>query len=607
MPMNMQQGGAAYDQGNDMTGFRARTFINSQRYKDLDRRRSYFDCSQHDFKQFDFEGRVISSGGGISATQPLLSSEKFSSYVPLRSRRPSAPYRIARVIVKSFTNMVFGEGRFPTFRVEGDTDTQDFVQTLVRTMHMPTKMIQARNIGGSVGTVGLSHCFIEGKPRLEVHNGRDLYVHEWADRSQCLPRHVTELFQLPTDEFDVQKQKYVRNMYWYRRDWTPNVDVVFVPVKDEPGKTPIWIPDLSKSEEHNDGLIHFAWIQNQPSDDIDGLPDYEGLYENFDTVDLLLSVITRGATLNLDPTLKLKMDPDIVNRMGVKKGSDNALVVGEEGDAEYLELAGTSIEAGIKLFEAKRRAILEVSECVIPNPDEITANGTSSVAMKMLYAPMLGACDLLREQYSKGMIQVLEPQVTIARAASRSTVTIYDAEGNEQEAERHVMLPPRVEHEPETDDDGNPTGEQTTKQVERTPGEGGEIEPQWGPYFMPTPTDQQNTVTTLSTAVGAQPIMSTQTATEIVMTVFNRSPTDELAKVAAEKKQQSDQQASMLQQNLGGQVGSKGQLPPGASPKGSPKPPGGAGAKPPGGGGGGAGKAPKPGASNQDTQSTEEA
>lgn len=597
MPLNMSQGSSAYDQSN-ATGFHARTFLNSQRYRDLDRRQSYYDCTQHDYKRFDFEGRVIASGGGISATQPLLSSEKFAAYIPLRSRRPSSPYRLARVIVNAFTNMVFGEGRFPTLRVDGDTDTQDFVQTLVRMMNMPVRMIGARNIGGSVGTVGLSYCYVEGKPRLEVHNGKNLFVHEWVDRTQCLPRHVTELFQLPRDEWDPQKRRYVRNTYWYRRDWTPNVDVLFEPVLDEPGKDPIWVPDLQRSEQHNDGQTHFAWIQNRPSDDVDGLPDYEGLYEGFDTIDLLLSVITRGATLNLDPTLKLKMDPDIVNRMGVKKGSDNALVTGKDGDADYLELDGGSIEAGIKLFEAKRRAMLEVAQCVIPNPDEITANGTSSVAMKMLYAPMIGTCDLLREQYARGIVQVLEPLVTVARMASRSSVTTFDDQGQPQDVERHVMLPPRVEREPQLDGDGNPTGEENIKQVERTPGEGGEIEPQWGPYFMPTPTDQSNTVTTLSTAVGNQPIMSTQTATEILMQAFNRQPGDEIAKVAQEKQQQQDQQSEMMKQSLqaaGGQVGSKNALPPGAKPK------------PPGGGGAGGGpKLPKPGG-GQDTQSLDEA
>lgn len=621
MPMgNMQSAGSTTfgDGGAGISRFRAKTFLTSQRYRDLDRRQSYYDCTQNDYKRFDFEGRVITSAGGISATQPLLSSEKFSQYIPLRARRPSSPIRLARAIVNTFTNLVFGEGRFPTFHVDGDEQTQDFIQTLVRQMSLPVKMIQARNLGGSVGSVGLSWCFLDGKPRCEVHNSKFCYVHEWTDREQLIPRHVTELKTEQVDEWDPQKRQYVRNIYWHRRDWTPTVDIVFIPVKDEPGQDPVFRPDLARSEEHNDGIIHFEWIQNTPSDDIDGLPDYEGLYEPCDALDLLASVVMKGATLNLDPTLKLKMDPDIVNRMGVKKGSDNALITGKDGDAEYLELGGTSIEAGIKLIEAKRRAILETARCVIPNSEEVTASGTSSVAMKMLYAPSLGVCDVLREQYAKPMVHMLEGMAQVARIASQSTVTIYDDEGDPQEVQRVISLPPRVEHvqppaqpkpppealapgeeppEPEPDEDTpdpNAPPKPEVNKVERTPGDGGEIEAQWGPYFMPTPTDQQNVITTLSTANGGQPVMSQQTSVEIAMQVFGRPVQDEQQRVAQETAQQKADQAQQLQ-GIGGGVPGKDNLPPGAKPK--PGKPGGG--KPPGGGGGGGGAA----GGGQDTQS----
>jgi hypothetical protein len=612
MPMgNMQQAGSSIMGGGEAgySRFRAKTFLVSQRYRDLDRRQSYYDCTQNDYKRFDFEGRVISSGGGISATQPLMSSEKFSQYIPLRSRRPSAPIRLARSIVNTFTNLVFGEGRFPTFHVDGDDQTQDFIQTLVRQMSLPVKMIQARNLGGSVGTVGISWCFLEGKPRCEVHNAKFCYVHEWTDREQTIPRHVTELKTGPVDEWDPQKQQIVRNIYWYRRDWTPNVDIIFVPALDVPGQDPIFKPDLARSEEHNDGIIHFEWIQNTPTDDIDGLPDYEGLYEPFDALDLLASVIMKGATLNLDPTLKLKMDPDIVNRMGIKKGSDNALITGKDGDADYLELGGQSIEAGIKLLEAKRRAILEAARCVIPNSEEATANGTSSVAMKMLYAPSLGVTDILREQYAKPMVHMLEGMTQVARIASKSTVSVYNDLGEEEEVQRVLALPPRIEHVPapprpspppapepgeepdesnEPDPDQNKPPEEQVNKVERTPGEGGEIETQWGPYFMPTPSDQSAVITTLNMANGGQPLMSQQTSVEIAMQVFGRPVQDEQQRVAQETAQQKADQMQQAQAAGigGGQPGQDG-LPPGAKKK----PPGGGGGSPPGGGGGGGGGA----------------
>jgi hypothetical protein len=589
-----QAGGSSFGVSNSTNGpFRARSFLDGERFRELDRRQSYYDCNQHSYKRFDFDGRLITTGGGISVTQPLLSAERAAYYVPLRSRRPSSPYRLPRVIVKSFTGMVFGEGRFPNFRVEGDSGAEDYVQALVKAMKLPIKMIRARDLGGAMGTVGLSWCFLNGRPRCLVHNAKNLYVHEWEDREEHIPRHVTELFQYSNgDEWDPDKKRYVQNLYWFRRDWTPNVDIVFLPVKVESGKDPIWEPDPSKSEDHKDNLIHFAWIQNKPNEGIDGFPDYEGLYENFDTLDLLLSVIVRGATLNLDPTLKLKMDPDLVNRMGVRKGSDNALVVGKDGDADYLELAGLSLKAGVELFNAKRRSVLEVARCVIPDPDEITANGTSSVAMKMLYAPMLGESDIIREQYSEGMQRVLDPMITVARMASKSTIIVYDQDGQETEIQREVLLPQKTVETPVTDEEGTPTGETKTTKEDRDPGEGGEIETEWGPYFSPTPNDQSVLATTLSTATGGQQgFMSTQTATELMMQAFGRKPQDEAERVAGQNKQQQDQQAEMFKQSMGGQVNGQNQLPPGAKGKpkpGMPKPGGG---KPPG---GGAPKPPKP-------------
>jgi hypothetical protein len=613
MAQNLQPAGQnSFGTDNTTQPFRARNFLDGERYRELDRRQSYYDCNQHSYKRFDFDGRLISTGGGISVTQPLLSAERAAYYVPLRSRRPSSPYRLPRVIVNAFTGMVFGEGRFPNFRVEGDEDAEDYVKALVKAMKLPTQMIRARNLGGAMGTVGVSWCFLNGRPRCKVHNAKNLYVHEWEDRDDHIPSHVTEMFQYSNgDEWDPIKRRYVANMYWFRRDWTKNVDVVFLPVKVEPGKDPVWVPDASKSQDHRDNLIHFVWIQNKANDGIDGFPDYEGLYENFDTLDLLLSVIVRGATLNLDPTLKLKMDPDLVNRMGVRKGSDNALVVGKEGDAEYLELAGLSLKAGIELFNAKRRSVLEVARCVIPDPDEITANGTSSVAMKMLYAPMLGEADILREQYGEPIAErLLDPMITVARIASRSTIIIYDQDGNEKEVQQEIMLPPKTVSEPVTDEDtGAPTGETTTSQVDRNPGEGGEIEPEWGPYFSPTPADQMSLATTLSTATGGtEAFMSTQTATELMMVAFGRQAQDEATRVAGEAQVKQKQQADMLASNMGGQVGGPKQLPPGAKPKpGQPGKPGGKPGQPPpmkppkppkppkpGGGGGGFGGPPDP-------------
>ena len=85
-------------------------------------------------------------------------------------------------------------------------------------------------------------------------------------------------------------------------------------------------------------------------------------------------MVTQGAKLNLDPTLILKVDK-ATRIHGIAKGSDNAIVLDPDGDAHYMELGGTSINAGMELFKQQRGAALEVTQCVIPDPNTVAAAG----------------------------------------------------------------------------------------------------------------------------------------------------------------------------------------------------------------------------------------
>jgi len=544
------------------TGFSGGLVLDGDRFRELDHKQSYFDCTQHDYKRYDFDGRIISSP---RSQQPFLSGEKSSWYVPLGMRRPSAPYRLNKVIVESFTNLLFGENRFPGIRVEGDSKTEDFLQTVARVGRLSLKMIQARNLGGAMGTVGLSWCYRNGKPRFDVHNAKHLYVHSWDDRDMLIPKHITEVQRLERVEWT--GKAFDRVAYWHRRDWTPDWDIVFKPVLSEQGKAPFWEPDMHASVNHNDRLTHFTWVQNLPSESDDGQADCEGLFDSFDAVDLLFSVITRGATLNLDPTLKLKLDPDLVNRMGVKKGTDNALIVGKDGDASYMEMTGSSIDMGLRLLDAKRRAILEAAQCIVPNPNEVAAQGISSVAIKAMFAPMTSKCDVLREQYGAALTQTLEPMLVVAQQRSKARVIVTDADGKEEEGELVINLPPIVSKEAILDANGVPTGEDKVTRTKREPGEGGELDLRWPAYFPPTPDDQNKVATTLQIATGGKSFMSRQTATELTAASFNVGAGEEWGRVLAQAHADKQEQAAMFP-GTGGDVDDKSALPFGAKPKG---------------------------------------
>src|SRR5271166_2235162 len=558
------------------TGFRAIMFVNSDRARELERREQFFQCTQHDWKKYDFDGRALQPGRPYS--QPLLSSEVAPFYVPLRMRRPSSPYRLGRVIVRAFTNMLFGEQRFPKVTVAGDEDTQDFVEALIEATAMPVKLMQARDIGGGSGTVGLSWCYHEGKPRVDVHHGKHCHVHEWASRDDLIPAHVSEIYRCYRDEYDDVKGTVVRNWYWYRRDWTEESDVYFkeVPVKqNQRGMAePVWEVDQERSLQHDDGFCHFVWVQNRPSTEVDGVPDYDQLYESLDFIDILYSILGRGTVSNLDPTLVLHMDLDLVQRMGIKKGSDNALTVGTDGSAEYLELGGSSIEIGLKLFEAKRRTTLEVAQCVITDSDKLAANGVSSVALKMIYSPMIAACDAMREQYGTAIQRLIEQMVKVAQDRYGESIITVDEEGNEEKGQFVVTLPPKVTKEPILDEDGKPTEEDNTIVEERQPGEGTHFQLVWGQWFAPTPTDQSAIVTMLTGATGGKAFMAPDTAVELMASAFNRDQSEELKRM---KSHNAEQQAAQMQMMgdpgaMGGQVDTENALPDGVEPRPGAKP-----------------------------------
>jgi len=549
--------------------------LNAPRVGELRFRASFYRGQQHDLKVHDFEGRLIPGPEAIRTTQPYLKGAVPSQYVPLSSRRPSAPYRLPRKIVRAFTGLLFGHGRWPQMR-SSDPETQAFAEALVEASSLAVQMLSARNLGGSAGTVGLSWAFVDGAPRVRVHSGDCVHVVAWEDRDEFLPSHVVELYRFDMLAPD-DRGNMVPQSHWFRRDWTPLADVAFHPeiVRDEP---PMWRIDEEQTVVHNDGFPHFVWIVNQPSDepsDIDGVPDYDQTYEQSTSIDVLNSVLVHGTVRNLDPTLVLKVDEETMPRGGaVSKGSTTALSVGSQGDAKYLELSGTAATAGKTVLEMERDQMLEVCDCVLLDPDKAAASGSSSVALKAIYAPMLTAADVLRMQYGKrgierlvnGMIisarrRMPDPDGVVEEAAvvpvfGDDDEPIVDEETGEpvlQEAEFFLRLPPRIIREPVLDAEGNPTGEETERHVEHVPG-AGLVTVEWGEYFKATADDKQKSIGTVQNAAGAKPVLSQRTAVELVANMLDRDANAEWDAVSKEEAARREADGSLFTMGAGGAV-----------------------------------------------------
>lgn len=533
-------------------GFNPSSLLEGERYRGLDYRHKFACSQQHDWKTYDASGRVIRPGTPF-LSQPLIGGLMPSFYVPLDQRRPDSPYRIARLIVRRFTSLIFGHGRCPKL-TSPDPDTEALALALEEAGSVPAAFAQARNLGGGMGSVGISWRFWEGKPRLKVHLSKHLYVHAWADREQLVPEHVSELYQTARDVWNPEKRRMERRLFWVRSDWTPIADLTFceVPVTNEAVE---WVID--EYAVHDDGEAHFIWVRNLPSDEdpgaVDGECDYEGLFEPMNSIDTLSTVINRGAKLNLDPTLVLQLDPDLAKR-GVRKGSDNALSVGEQGDAKYLELQGTSIQAGLALRNEERKQILEVAQVVVPDPDEVTAAGTSSLAIRLLYQPMLDRSDLLRTTWGAAYVQLMEQMLRSARRLlperGEDGSPLYpievDEEGNELEVRIALDLPPRVIEEQQLDEKGQPTGKTISREEEHHPGKIDTIKLVWPAYFPETENERQQRMQSLTTATGGKAVLSQRTATELAANVYGVDAAAEAQRVAEDAQRAAEREGLMF-------------------------------------------------------------
>jgi hypothetical protein len=260
----------------------------------------------------------------------------------------------------------------------------------------------------------------------------------------------------------------------------------------------------------------------------------------------------------------------------VKKGSEDALTVGVGGSADYLELAGTSISAGMSLFAELKNQILEVCECVLLDPDKAAAAGTSSVALRVIFAPMIAKCDVLRMTYGRAIERIVNGLIDYVRVHRLGEEVALDdgaddapplevpdpfaeppldESGNPLPANDvppptyvfTVDLPPREEtvdvFDPVT---GEPTGEQQVVTHPRVPGSG-TVALEWGEYFKPTADDNQKTTASLSTAAGGKAIVSQKTAVELTANLFNRDPNVEWVEVSKENKEAAAQAAAANQ------------------------------------------------------------
>lgn len=149
----------------------------SPKQQELNRLYSFYAACQYDARRVDWDGKevldpvdheTIARAGYI----PPGFYDAGGGMLPLKFRRPYAPYHLARAITERFTGLLFSERRHPKIRIEGDADTQDYANALIEASRLWPAMMLIRSLGGAMGSMVAGFKFIDGKPRIEPHDPR---------------------------------------------------------------------------------------------------------------------------------------------------------------------------------------------------------------------------------------------------------------------------------------------------------------------------------------------------------------------------------------------------------------------------------------------------
>ena len=378
------------------------------RYRRLDLMRRVLDGSLYDALPFDFH-EERSAGG---------------EYVPLRRRRPSVRYALARVVVEDSVALLFSEGHFPAI-VSLDGSVRAGLGAVAQGCGLNRVMTEAA-IRGSVGSVAILLRVLRGRVFLDVLDTACL-TPRWEAEAPDVLSLVVERYKVPGAELIAAGYEVAPDgIYWFERRWDATWEEWLLPVAVGSGVEAV--RDEVRSVRHGLGFVPMVWIRNLAGGVApDGACTFRPAVETGIEIDYQLSQAGRGLKYSSDPTLLIKEPAGLEGTL--VRGAANALVVSEKGDARLLEINGTAAGAVLDYVRLLRELALEGVHGNRTDASRVGAS-TSGRALELMNQGLIWLADQLRVSYGEGLVLVLRMVLRAGAVYPIAALGAVDAEAD---------------------------------------------------------------------------------------------------------------------------------------------------------------------------------
>lgn len=479
---------------------------------ELRNRRAFFECTHHDHHSARWDGSHRDPGVGY-----MHERLRPQGFVPTNSishgmRKPDTHVPLGRQVVSRFTEMLLGEGRYPTLSVPHSESTETYLRTVFQESVLWDVLMEASDVAGSCGSAAVVVHIVQGAPTAEVLYPEDLYCVEWEEGLHWQPRDIIEQRLVDRQVLDEESGKVLDKKYWVTRRWTDEEVISYEDVEEVVGSSAKDFLKIVDRVKHGAGKCPVVWYQRTRNTRApEGRSDYDGAEHLIDQLDRIMSQTVKGTRANVDPTLVLKEDQRHLQRNPViRKGAGNIIPVSPQGDAKYLEMSGQSIKMGLDVSERLYHQICETVECVIVDAANAGAY-RSGEAMQMLWRSMESKTNRLRVP----LVQVIARLGSLWASMGIVHGVNVTAEGSDGEVQG-IRLQALAD----------PEHKDVAAGIVKNP----YVTISWPPYWNPTPQQEQAKAVALTAAVTGD-LLSPQTGLEEFAAFIGIDPTREAERV----------------------------------------------------------------------------